>query len=49
MELGKIHLLGHSWGGWLSIEYGITHPDNLKTVMLGDVAIAPPSDPRRSP
>ena len=36
MGLGKVHLLGHSWGGWLSIEYGITHPDNLKTVMLGD-------------
>jgi len=34
MGLGKLHLLGHSWGGWLSIEYGITYPENLKTVIL---------------
>lgn len=34
MGLGKFHLLGHSWGGWLSIEYGITYPDNLQTVIL---------------
>ncbi|MGH1483097.1 MAG: proline iminopeptidase-family hydrolase [Geminicoccales bacterium] len=34
LGLGKIHLLGHSWGGWLSIEYGITYPENLKTVIL---------------
>ena len=36
MSLGKVHLLGHSWGGWLGIEYSLTHHDNLKTVMLGD-------------
>ncbi len=34
LGLGKIHLLGHSWGGWLSIEYGITYPENLKTAIL---------------
>jgi proline iminopeptidase len=34
LGLGEIHLLGHSWGGWLSIEYGITYPGNLKTVIL---------------
>lgn len=34
LELGKLHLLGHSWGGWLSIEYGITYPENLETVIL---------------
>jgi proline iminopeptidase len=34
LGLGRVHLLGQSWGGWLSIEYGITHPDNLKTVIL---------------
>jgi len=32
--LEKVHLLGHSWGGWLGIEYGITHPDKLKTLIL---------------
>ena len=34
LGLGRIHLLGHSWGGWLSIEYGITYPENLRTVIL---------------
>jgi proline iminopeptidase len=34
LNLGKIHLLGHSWGGWLGIEYGITYPDNLKSLIL---------------
>jgi proline iminopeptidase len=27
-------LLGHSWGGWLGIEYGVAHPGNLKTLIL---------------
>jgi proline iminopeptidase len=34
LNLGKIHLLGHSWGGWLGIEYGITYPENLKSLIL---------------
>lgn len=34
LGLGKLHLLGHSWGGWLGIEYGITYPENLRTVIL---------------
>ncbi len=34
LDLGRLHLLGHSWGGWLSIEYGITYPENLQTIIL---------------
>ena len=34
LGLGRIHLLGHSWGGWLGIEYGITYPQNLRTAIL---------------
>ncbi|MEM7124019.1 MAG: proline iminopeptidase-family hydrolase [Pseudomonadota bacterium] len=34
LDLGKVHLVGQSWGGWLSIEYGVTYPDNLKTIIL---------------
>jgi proline iminopeptidase len=34
LGLGKVHLLGHSWGGWLAIEYALTHPDALKTLIL---------------
>ena len=38
LELGKVHLLGHSWGGWLGIEYAITHPEALRTLILEDTA-----------
>ena len=34
LGLGKVHLLGHSWGGWLAIEYALTHPEALKTLIL---------------
>ena len=36
LDLDKVHLLGHSWGGWLGIEYGVTYPENLKTLILED-------------
>lgn len=36
LNLGRVHLLGHSWGGWLSIEYSLTHPEALKTLTLAD-------------
>lgn len=36
LGLGKVHLLGHSWGGWLSIEYGVTYSENLETIILED-------------
>jgi proline iminopeptidase len=34
LGLGRVHLLGHSWGGWLSIEYALTHPDALRSLLL---------------
>jgi proline iminopeptidase len=36
LGLGKVHLLGHSWGGWLSIDYALTYPQHLKTLILED-------------
>jgi proline iminopeptidase len=36
LDLGKVHLLGHSWGGWLGIEYALTYPQALKTLILED-------------
>jgi proline iminopeptidase len=36
LGLGKVHMLGHSWGGWLAIEYALTHPQALKTLLLED-------------
>lgn len=38
LGLGKVHLLGHSWGGWLAIDYALTHPEALKTLILEDTA-----------
>jgi proline iminopeptidase len=34
LGLGKVHLLGHSWGGWLAIEYALRHPEHLSTLIL---------------
>lgn len=34
LDLGKINYLGHSWGGWLGIEYALTYPDALQTLIL---------------
>lgn len=36
LDLGKVNLLGHSWGGWLGIEYALTYPDALQTLILED-------------
>lgn len=38
LGLGKVHLLGHSWGGWLAIDYALTYPAALKTLILEDTA-----------
>jgi len=36
LKLGQVHLLGHSWGGWLAIEYAMHHGDKLKSLLLED-------------
>ena len=36
LGLGKVHMLGHSWGGWLGIDYALAYPENLKTLILED-------------
>ena len=36
LGLGKVHLLGHSWGGWLAIDYALTHPHALKNSHPGE-------------
>jgi len=36
LGLGKVHLLGHSWGGWLAIDYALTHPESLASLILAD-------------
>ena len=34
LGLGKVHLMGHSWGGWLAIDYALTYPEALRTLIL---------------
>jgi proline iminopeptidase len=36
LGLGPVHLLGHSWGGWLGIDYALTHPKSLKSFILSN-------------
>ena len=35
LNLERIHLLGHSWGGWLAIEYMLSKPDGVISLILG--------------
>lgn len=34
LELERIHLLGHSWGGQLVLEYALTQPGGLESLVL---------------
>lgn len=36
LGLGKVHFLGHSWGGWLAIDYALTYPEAIRTLILED-------------
>jgi len=34
LELGTIHLVGHSWGGMLALQYALDHPKALASLTL---------------
>jgi len=36
LELGEIHLLGHSWGGLLAMKYAIRYPEHLQSLILSN-------------
>jgi len=38
LDLGPVHLLGHSWGGWLGIEYALTYPKSIRTFVLSSTS-----------
>ncbi len=39
LNLDQIHLLGHSWGGWLAIEYLLTrNTDGVKSLVLASTS-----------
>ncbi|MCQ8783078.1 proline iminopeptidase-family hydrolase [Mangrovibrevibacter kandeliae] len=36
--LDRVHVLGHSWGGWCGIEYALTHPQRIASMVLANTA-----------
>jgi proline-specific peptidase len=42
LHLEQIHLLGQSWGGWLAIEYLLTHPPGVVSVVLASTSASIP-------
>lgn len=36
LQLGRVHLLGQSWGTWLGIEYCLKYLENVKTLILAN-------------
>jgi len=42
LGLVQIHLLGQSWGGWLAIEYMLTHPPGVVSLVLASTSASIP-------
>ena len=38
LSIERWHLIGHSWGGWLGIEYAITYPEGLASFVIANSA-----------
>ena len=36
LGIQQCHLIGHSWGGWLGIEYALTYPRPLKSFVIAN-------------
>ena len=36
LDLGPVHLLGNSWGGWLGCDYVCTHPQGMKSFIAAN-------------
>jgi len=42
LGLEQMHLLGQSWGGWLAIEYMLTHPPGVVSLVLASTSASIP-------
>lgn len=42
LELEQVHLFGHSWGTMLAIDYALTKPDGLASLILASPALSIP-------
>ena len=43
LGLDRIHLLGHSWGGWLALEYTLRRPPGLASLILASTCASIPA------
>lgn len=46
LEIERVHLAGHDWGGWIGYLLGLRHPDRLNRLVTLN---APPPWPRPAP
>lgn len=42
LGLDAVHVLGHSWGGMLAMEYALTRPSGLKSLVLANTGASMP-------
>jgi proline-specific peptidase len=42
LGLGSVHILGQSFGGFLALEYALTHPGALRSLVLSNTAASVP-------
>ncbi len=42
LRLQRVHLLGHSWGGWLALEYALGKPAGLASLILASTCASIP-------
>jgi proline-specific peptidase len=43
LGLDRVHVLGHSWGGWLALEYAVGGPDGLAGLVLASTCASLPA------
>lgn len=43
LGLDRVHLLGHSWGGWLALEYALRRPAGLASLTLASTCASLPA------
>jgi proline-specific peptidase len=43
LGLDRLHLLGHSWGGWLALEYALGRPSGLASLALANTCASLPA------
>ena len=42
LELGRVHLMGQSWGGFLALQYALDYPEGVKSLILSNTAASTP-------